>query len=42
MILVIDCFILVKGVGKSLGIYNLTFNLVNQLTLDKKKDISVN
>ena len=31
MILIIDCFKLVKGVGKSLGIYNLTLNLVRNL-----------
>lgn len=31
MIVIIDCFKLVKGVGKSLGIYNLTLNLVRNL-----------
>lgn len=28
MRLVIDCFKLVKGAGKSIGIYNLALNLV--------------
>lgn len=31
MILIIDCFKLVKGAGKSIGIYNLTLNLVRNL-----------
>lgn len=31
MILVVDCFKLVKGKGKSIGIYNLTLNLVRNL-----------
>lgn len=31
MKLVIDCFKLVKGAGKSIGIYNLTLNLVREL-----------
>lgn len=31
MRLVIDCFKLVKGAGKSIGIYNLTVNLVREL-----------
>lgn len=31
MILIIDCFKLVKGVGKSIGIYNLTKSLVEYL-----------
>jgi glycosyltransferase involved in cell wall biosynthesis len=31
MILIIDCFKLVKGAGKSIGIYNLALNLVREL-----------
>lgn len=31
MILIVDCFKLVKGQGKSIGIYNLTKNLVSNL-----------
>lgn len=31
MRLVIDCFKLVKGAGKSIGIYNLALNLVRAL-----------
>jgi glycosyltransferase involved in cell wall biosynthesis len=34
MKLVIDCFKLVKGVGKSIGIYNLALNLVRELAYD--------
>lgn len=36
MILVIDCFKLVKGGGKSIGIYNLALNLVNNLVIEQK------
>ncbi len=38
MRLVIDCFKLVKGTGKSIGIYNLTKNLVENLAKVRKKD----
>ena len=31
MRLIVDCFKLVKGQGKSIGIYNLTRNLVMNL-----------
>lgn len=34
MRLVIDCFKLVKGAGKSIGIYNLALNLVRELASD--------
>lgn len=37
MILVIDCFKLVKGAGKSIGIYNLALNLVRNLVAEKEK-----
>ena len=37
MKLVIDCFKLVKGTGKSIGIYNLTKNLVWNLAKSKNK-----
>lgn len=37
MILVIDCFKLVKGAGKSIGIYNLALNLVRNLVADKAR-----
>lgn len=37
MKLVIDCFKLVKGTGKSIGIYNLTKNLVWNLAKTKNK-----
>ena len=36
MILVIDCFKLVKGTGKSIGIYNLALNLVRNLVDELK------
>lgn len=36
MKLIIDCFKLVKGAGKSIGIYNLALNLVRELA--RKKD----
>ena len=36
MILIIDCFKLVKGAGKSIGIYNLALNLVRNLVDEKK------
>jgi glycosyltransferase involved in cell wall biosynthesis len=38
MILVIDCFKLVKGIGKSIGIYNLALNLVVNLVEGKKRN----
>ncbi|MCM1182327.1 MAG: glycosyltransferase family 4 protein [Roseburia sp.] len=34
MRLIIDCFKLVKGAGKSIGIYNLAVNLVRELAAD--------
>ena len=34
MRLIIDCFKLVKGAGKSIGIYNLALNLVRELASD--------
>ncbi len=37
MVIVIDCFKLVKGAGKSIGIYNLALNLVRNLVSEKKK-----
>lgn len=37
MRLVIDCFKLVKGAGKSIGIYNLALNLVRELAAGQKK-----
>ena len=36
MILVIDCFKQVKGIGKSIGIYNLALNLVINLVEERK------
>lgn len=36
MILVIDCFKLVKGSGKSIGIYNLALNLVRNLVTEQQ------
>lgn len=36
MILIIDCFKLVKGAGKSIGIYNLALNLVRNLVEEKR------
>lgn len=41
MKLVIDCFKLIKGTGKSIGIYNLTKNLVQNLADNKKKEDSI-
>lgn len=35
MILVVDCFKLVRGAGKSIGIYNLALNLVRNLVEEK-------
>lgn len=37
MRLVIDCFKLVKGAGKSIGIYNLALNLVQNLAVYEQK-----
>ena len=37
MRLIIDCFKLVKGQGKSIGIYNLTKNLVTNLAKENIK-----
>lgn len=42
MKLVIDCFKLVKGNGKSIGIYNLTKNLVQNLAKENLKSKSKN
>ena len=36
MKIVIDCFKLVKGAGKSIGIYNLALNLVRELARDSQ------
>lgn len=38
MRLVIDCFKLVKGAGKSIGIYNLALNLVRDLAANPQKN----
>lgn len=38
MILCVDCFKLVKGTGKSIGIYNLTLNLVRNLMATKSEN----
>ena len=38
MRLVIDCFKLVKGAGKSIGIYNLALNLVRDLAAHHQKN----
>lgn len=38
MTLVIDCFKLVKGAGKSIGIYNLALNLVRNLSREQLKN----
>lgn len=37
MRIVIDCFKQVKGVGKSIGIYNVAVSLVNNLSIEKGK-----
>lgn len=37
MTLVVDCFKLVRGAGKSIGIYNLALNLVRSLVEEKKR-----
>ena len=37
MRLIVDCFKLVKGQGKSIGIYNLTKNLITNLTQENQK-----
>ena len=37
MRLIVDCFKLVKGQGKSIGIYNLTKNLITNLTQENEK-----
>lgn len=37
MILIVDCFKLVRGAGKSIGIYNLALNLVRNLVEEKKR-----
>lgn len=37
MVLIIDCFKLVKGAGKSIGIYNLAMNLVRNLVAEKER-----
>lgn len=40
-ILAIDCFKLVKGAGKSIGIYNLALNLVKNLAITNEKEFDV-
>ena len=37
MRLVIDCFKLVKGTGKSIGIYNVAVSLISNLVQEKKR-----
>ncbi len=37
MNIVVDCFKLVKGVGKSVGIYNLALNLVRNLMIEQQR-----
>ena len=37
MTLVVDCFKLVRGAGKSIGIYNLALNLVRNLVEEKER-----
>ena len=37
MRIVIDCFKLVKGAGKSIGIYNVAVSLVQNLVLERKR-----
>jgi glycosyltransferase involved in cell wall biosynthesis len=37
VILVVDCFKQVKGVGKSIGIYNLTINLLRNLVAERAR-----
>lgn len=37
MRIVIDCFKQVKGVGKSIGIYNLSLNLVKNLVMERER-----
>ena len=37
MRLIVDCFKLVKGQGKSIGIYNLTKNLITNLAQENEK-----
>ncbi|MBS4994004.1 MAG: glycosyltransferase family 4 protein [Roseburia sp.] len=37
MVLVIDCFKLVRGAGKSIGIYNLALNLVRNLVKERER-----
>lgn len=39
MVLVIDCFKLVRGAGKSIGIYNLALNLVRNLVKTKERTL---
>lgn len=39
MVLIIDCFKLVKGAGKSIGIYNLALNLVRNLVAEKNRTL---
>lgn len=41
MKIVIDCFKLVKGSGKSIGIYNLTLNLVRNMAAQGKNKIII-
>jgi glycosyltransferase involved in cell wall biosynthesis len=41
MKLIIDCFKLVKGAGKSIGIYNLALSLTRELAKDKSEEIEI-
>jgi glycosyltransferase involved in cell wall biosynthesis len=41
MRLVIDCFKLVKGAGKSIGIYNLALNLTRELARNNSGDMEI-
>lgn len=41
MRLVIDCFKLVKGAGKSIGIYNMALNLVQNLVIEKQESSNI-
>lgn len=42
MRLVVDCFKLIKGAGKSIGIYNVTLSLLHNLITEKEKTTSLN
>ncbi len=38
MVIIVDCFKLVKGLGKSIGIYNLSLNLIRNLIATKEEN----